>query len=145
MVWILKLGNQKSAFSIVVHSFKNENELFNPFMTEAVIIWKPVHWFAPHYISAIGKFLPWIFAFDHVLFGSFESCARSLPIHHYDMEMLKETNPEIYQEYDDNGNFTVMVLDQCHEQLNKDVKGKSKVFKCSLFFNINGQPSKLFF
>ena len=89
-----------------------------------------------------------------MLFGSFESCARSLPIHHYDMEMLKETNPEIYQEYDDNGNFTVkkpqnqfskMVLDQRHEQLNKDVKGKSKVFKCSLFFNINCQPSKLFF
>ena len=83
------------------------------------------------YISATGKFLPWIFA----------------------TEMLKETNSKIYQKSDDNGNFTVkrtqnrfskMGLNQRHEQLKKDVKGISKVFKFSLFFNINSQPSKLF-
>ena len=76
----------------------------------------------------------WIFGFDHIHY------ARWLSIHHYDMEMLKETNPEIYQEFDDNGNFTMrrtqnrfsrMGLDQRHEQLIKDVKG-------TLFFNING-------
>ena len=81
------------------------------------------------YISSIGKFLPWIFAFDHVHYS------RWLSIHHYDMEMLKDTNPEIHHEFDVNGNFTVkrtrnrfskMGLDQRHEQLNKDVKGISK-------------------
>ena len=79
------------------------------------------------YVASIGKFLPWIFAFDHVHY------ARWLSIHHYDMEMLKETNPDVFQKFDVNGNFTVartknrfstMGLDQRHEQLNKDVKGK---------------------
>ena len=79
--------------------------------------------------------------------------ARWLSIHHYDMEMVKETNPEIRKEFDDNENLTVkrtqnqfskMAIDQCHEHLNKDVKGILKVFKFSLFFNINGQLSKLF-
>ena len=78
------------------------------------------------YVASIGKFLPWIFVFDHVHY------ARWLTIHHYDMEVLKETNPEIYHEFNTNGNFTVkrtknrfskMGLDQRHEQLNKDVKG----------------------
>ena len=49
------------------------------------------------------------------------------------MEMLKETNHDVFQKFDVNGNFTVaptknrfskMGLDQRHEQLNKDVKGK---------------------
>ena len=78
------------------------------------------------YISSIARFLPWIFVFDHVHY------ARWLTIHHYDMEMLNETNPAIYEEFDTNRNFTVkrtqnrfssMALDQRHEQLNKDVKG----------------------
>ena len=81
------------------------------------------------YISSIGKVLPWIFAFDHV---------RWFSIHHHDMEMLKETNPEIYQEFNNNGNVTVkriqnrfsqMRLDQRNQQLNKDVKGLLKVLK----------------
>ena len=47
--------------------------------------------------------------------------------------MLKETNPDVLQKFDVNGNFTVaqtknifsgMGLDQRHEQLNKDLKGK---------------------
>ena len=79
------------------------------------------------YVASIGKFLPWIFAFDHVHY------ARWLSIHHYDMEMLKETNPDVFQKFYVNGNFTVartknvfstMGLDQRHEQLNKDVKGR---------------------
>ena len=61
-----------------------------------------------------------------------------------------ETNLELYQEFDDNGNFTVesthnrfsnMALEQRHEQLNKDVKGISKAlnfhYSLTLF---NGQP-----
>ena len=79
------------------------------------------------YVASIGKFLPWIFAFDHV------HNARWLSIHHYDMKMLKETNPDVFQKFDVNGNFTVartknrfskMDLDQRHEQLTKDVQGK---------------------
>ena len=82
------------------------------------------------YVASIGKFFPWIFAFDHVHY------ARWLSIHHYDMEMLKETNP-VFQKFEVNGNFTVartknrfstMGLDQRHEQLNKDVKGGGLIF-----------------
>ena len=73
------------------------------------------------YIASIARFLAWIFVFDHVLY------ARWLTIHHYDMEMLNETNPEIYDEFNTNGRtqnrFSSMALDQRHEQLNKDVKG----------------------
>ena len=53
------------------------------------------------YVSSIGNFLPWIFAFDHVHY------ARWLTIHHYDMEMLQEINPEIYEEFKSHRNFTV--------------------------------------
>ena len=79
------------------------------------------------YVASIGEFLPWIFAFDHVHYVCW------LLIQHYDIEMLKETNPDVLQKFDVNGNFTVaqtknifsgMGLDQRHEQLNKDLKGK---------------------
>ena len=53
------------------------------------------------YDASIGKFLPWIFAFDH---GHY---ARWLSIHHYDMEMLKESSLDVFQKFDVNGNFTV--------------------------------------
>ena len=79
------------------------------------------------YDALIGKFLPWIFRFDHIHY------ARWLSIHHYDMEMFKETNPGVFQKFDVNGNFTVartknrlstMGLNQRHEHLHKDVKAK---------------------
>ena len=78
------------------------------------------------YVESIGNFLPWIFALDHVHYQ------RWLSIHHYDMEMLRETNPSVFEAFNDHGSFTVsrtgnkfsnMGLDQRHEQLNKDVKG----------------------
>ena len=84
------------------------------------------------YVASLRKFLPWIFLFDHVHY------ARWLTIHHHDMEVLKDTNPQIYEEFVTNGNFVVnrtqnrfssMGLDQRHEQLNKDVKGLYKVSK----------------
>ena len=73
----------------------------------------------------LNLFLPWIFAFDHVHY------ARWLSIHHYDMEMLKDANPKVFQEFSVHGNFTLaqpkkrfskIGLDQRHKQLNKDVK-----------------------
>ena len=79
------------------------------------------------YVESIGMFLPWVFALDHVHY------ARWLSIHHYDVEMLKDTNLEVFQEFSVHGNFTVvwaknkfskMDLDQRHEQLHEDFKGK---------------------
>ena len=43
------------------------------------------------YVDFIGKFLPWILAFDHVHF------ARCFSIHHYDMEMLNDANLKVFQ------------------------------------------------
>ena len=134
MVWISKLGllKWKSAVSILVYSFKNGNGLFYILTIDNIGIFQAlylIHW----------KVLRWIFAFDHVHYYTFW-----LSIH----QMLKETNPEKYHELDDNGKinvkraqnrFSMMWLNQCHEQLNlkKDVKSISKEFRCqskSLFF-----------
>ena len=70
------------------------------------------------HVESIGKFLPWIFTFDHVHYP------RWLSIHHYDMEIIKDTNLEMFQEISVHGNFSKMGLDQHHKQLNKDVKCK---------------------
>ena len=79
------------------------------------------------YVEFIRKFLPWIFAFDDVHY------ARWLSIHHYDMEMLKDTNLEVFQQFNFHGKFTVartknrfskMCLDQLHKQLKEDINGK---------------------
>ena len=58
---------------------------------------------------------------------------RRLTVHYNDMETLCQKNSSIYLELDKNGSFVVRRtrkpfsargLDQRHEQLNKDVKGK---------------------
>ena len=78
------------------------------------------------YVHSLGKLSPWTFVFDNYNY------ARWTSVHHYDMEMLQESNSSIFQEFEANGNFVVsrikntfsfMGLDQCHEQLNKDVEG----------------------
>ena len=55
-----------------------------------------------------------------------------MSVNHLDMESLSKTNPDIFFEFSNNGNFVVsrtrnpfssMGLDQRHEQLNKDIKG----------------------
>ena len=55
-----------------------------------------------------------------------------MSIHHYDVEMLQESNSPILHKFEANGNFVVsrtkndfssMGLDQRHEQLKKDVEG----------------------
>ena len=57
---------------------------------------------------------------------------RWLSVYIYDMEILHETNPTVFEEFKHQGNFLIsrarnvfsaMGLDQQHEQLNKDVKG----------------------
>ena len=52
------------------------------------------------YTASIKKLLPWMFALDHIHY------ARWLTVHHYDMEILSTTNPDIFKE-SCNGNFTV--------------------------------------
>ena len=78
------------------------------------------------YKYAIDQLLPWMFAFDHIHY------ARWLSVHLHDMQVLDQTNPEIYKEFKNNGNFVVartknrfssMGIDHRHEQLNADVKG----------------------
>ena len=70
--------------------------------------------------------LPWLFAMDRTHY------ARWLSIHSYDMDVLKQTNVDVYNEFNDHGNFVTsrtennfssMGLDHRHEQHNKDFKG----------------------
>ena len=72
------------------------------------------------------QLLPWIFALDHFLY------ARWLSVHVSDIDILAETNPDVYVEFEENDNFVVagtinkfspMDIDQRHKQLNADVKG----------------------
>ena len=53
-------------------------------------------------------------------------------MHSFDMNRLRETNPDIFCEFEEHGNFTIartrnrfssMGIDQRHEQLNADIKG----------------------
>ena len=78
------------------------------------------------YKYSIHQLLPWIFALDHFLY------ARWLSVHVSDMDILAQTNPDIYVEFEENGNFVVarsinkfssMGIDQGHQQLNAGVKG----------------------
>ena len=119
MVWISKLGllKWKSTVSILAYSFKNGNGLFDILTIDNIGRFQAlhlIHW----------KVLPWIFAFDHVHYTCW------LSIH----QMLKETNPEKYHELDNNGKinvkraqnrFSMMWLNQCHEQLNRNKYVKS--------------------
>ena len=77
------------------------------------------------YIQSLLHIAPWLFALDHTNY------ARWLPVHIADMINLSSTHPEVYNEFK-KGNFAVqktskafsaMSVDQCHEQMNKDIKG----------------------
>ena len=77
------------------------------------------------YKASLQKMLPWFFALDHYHY------ARWLSIHWYDMTTLNDTNLEIAEAFS-KGSFVIsrtrnkfssMGIDQCHEQLNKIVKG----------------------
>ena len=78
------------------------------------------------YKYSVHQLLPWIFAIDRFLY------ARWLSLHVSDMDILAQPNPDVYVEFEENGNFVVartinkftsMGIDQRHEQLNADVKG----------------------
>lgn len=70
------------------------------------------------YISSLDGLMPYVFTLDHV------HCARWLPVHILDMVQLKDTHPEVFEEFM-KGNFVVhrsshrfssIALDQSHEQ-----------------------------
>ena len=76
------------------------------------------------YLESLDHVLPWVFATNH------SHCARNLPLHVRDMCSLKALHPQIYDEFC-KGNFVVqktkrpfsmIALDQNHEQLNEILK-----------------------
>ena len=78
------------------------------------------------YILAIEQLLPWLFSLDHYNY------TRWLSVHLYDMKTRQNSNPEVFHVFTNDGSFAVsrtsnpfssMGIDQCHEQLNKLVKG----------------------
>ena len=77
------------------------------------------------YVHSLDKLLPRKVDFDHYNY------AQWMSVHHYDIEMLQESNSSIFLEFQANGNFVVsrtkntfssIGLDHCHGQLKKDVK-----------------------
>ena len=53
------------------------------------------------YKHSIHQILPWLFALGHYLY------ARWLLVHVFDMDNLALTNPDVYIEFEENGNFVV--------------------------------------
>ena len=78
------------------------------------------------YVQSLLQIVSWLFALDHINY------ARWLPVHISDMFNLKKTHPGVYHQFM-NGHFSVqktnnvfsaISIDQCHEQMNKLVKGE---------------------
>ena len=77
------------------------------------------------YVETIELLLPWMFVLDH------HHYARWLSVHVRDMKNLETNNPDIYQEFckgkfvvkKTNRSFSLMALDQNHEQENALIKG----------------------
>ena len=82
--------------------------------------------------------MPWLFAFNHTHY------ARWLLVHLCDMLQLQETNPDVYNHFNE-GYFVVnkskrafssLGIDHAHEQNNKCVKGdggKTFYTLCKIF------------
>ena len=75
------------------------------------------------YVESLKALVPWFFALDH------HNYARWIPIHIRDMESLP---PFIFKEFEEHGHwviqktmnrFSLMPIDQAHEQNNEVVKG----------------------
>ena len=78
------------------------------------------------YVQSLLQIVSWLFVLDHIKY------AYWLPIHMADMINLIKTYPGVYHQFM-NGNFSVQMtknvfsaisIDQCHEQMNKLVKGR---------------------
>ena len=78
------------------------------------------------YVQSLLQIVSWLFALDHINY------ARRLPVYIADMVNLIKTHPGVYHQFM-NGNFFVqktnnvfsaIYIDQCHEQMNKLIKGE---------------------
>ena len=78
------------------------------------------------YIQVLGKLVPWAFALNH------HNYAIWLPVHIRDMISLKEKHPTVLQQFlkghfvvqKSNRRFSMMALDQNHEQQNQIIKAE---------------------
>ena len=78
------------------------------------------------YIQVLGKLVPWVFALIH------HTYARLLPVHIRDMITLKEKHPTMLKQFlkghfvvqKSNRRFSMMALDQNHEQQNQIIKAE---------------------
>ena len=78
-----------------------------------------------NYVQTLDQLAPWMFTLDHSHY------ARWLPVHIRDMNILKDKHPDIYQQFQEgrfvvqkaNHVFSLIALDQNHEQENESVKG----------------------
>ena len=78
------------------------------------------------YLQVLGKVLPWFFAMN------LSNYSRWLPVHVRDLLRLEKTHPTLFTEFSAHGKFVVqksqhrfsmMSLDQNHEQENEMIKG----------------------
>ena len=80
------------------------------------------------YVDILDQIMPWLFALDHVHY------ARWLPIHIRDLSGLEVAHPALFGEFKNdnfvvqrsNHRFSLMVLDQSHEQSIKSMKGEGE-------------------
>ena len=77
------------------------------------------------YKDTLREWCPWFFLMDH------PNYTRWVSVHVMDMDNLEKANPDVYEEFNTEGRFTVSVsgrpfstigLDQNHEQLNAKLK-----------------------
>uniref|UniRef100_H3B1L6 Uncharacterized protein n=1 Tax=Latimeria chalumnae TaxID=7897 RepID=H3B1L6_LATCH len=102
--WDLVLNIELLIFTLV-HSFRKANFTFD--------------------LEPLSELIPYFFANDHVHY------ARLLPIHLRDMMSIEGKHPEVAREFlkgnfvvhKSNREFSVLVIDQTHEQNNAVVKG----------------------
>ena len=80
------------------------------------------------YIDTLGRLMPWFFALDHVHY------ARWLPVHMHDLWALQQSHPDVHREFmkgkfviqRSSHAFSLMPMDQSHEQTNKIIKGEGR-------------------
>ena len=77
------------------------------------------------FVSSLEQLIPWFFIFDKTHY------LRWLSVHIFDLMTLPSTNPALFKEFDENGNFCLQLSkhkfskvhpDQGHEQCNKVIK-----------------------
>ena len=89
------------------------------------------------YISSLRNFVKWYFALDHYNY------ARWISVHLFDLLSLDKTSLHLYQKFQEgyfafqktNSEFSLMGLDQVHEQNNTIIKGMggaTRVGSCSM-------------